>query len=258
MTSETNTLRTPDTRWEAEQGSWLSSARSVPFGDFGPSLVGFDETDPNLRPLKLMRSTLTRRLKEEGCRVVGVTSPLPNTGKSFVASNLAASMSRISRSAVVLTDLDLQRPSLSDYFPAEPSSGVVDFLTGEESSLGQIAQRIEGTDLFVLPTFRRECASAELLSSERFDTLMSEIRTLDEGVLVFCDMPPLFVNDDAMLISEKLDAVILVVEQSVTTKKQLETAVDIVRPTKIIGTIMNRFTGQIGDDYGYYGSYGYY
>ena len=69
---------------------------------------------------------------------------------------------------------------------------------------------------------------------------------------------PLLVNDDALLITTKLDGVILAIEQSVTTRKQLEAAVELIHPTKIIGTVMNRYSGPIGDDYGRYGSYEYY
>lgn len=258
MKPEDTISAAPNAQTKHRGHDWLSSVREISSSEVSAKLVGLNETDARIRSLKLMRSTLARRLKEEGCRVIGITSPLPNVGKSFIASNLAASMSRISSNLLILADLDLQRPSVTEYFPLEPSNGVIEYLRSEASSMTEIAQRIEGLDLAILPTFQRDCVSAELLASERFDDFMSKVRALSEEAIVFCDMPPLLVNDDALLITTKLDGVIFVVEQSVTTQKQLEAAVDLVQPTKIIGTVMNRYSGPVGDDYGRYSSYEYY
>jgi hypothetical protein len=53
--------------------------------------------------------------------------------------------------------------------------------------------------------------------------------------------------------------VLLVVEQGVTTKKQLQGAMQLIHPTPLLGTVFNRFTGGNGDPYGYGGKYdGYY
>ena len=96
------------------------------------------------------------------------------------------------------------------------------------------------------------------MSGERFTDLVGQLRAFGDDAIVFCDMPPLLVNDDAIIISEKLDGILIVVEQNVTTKAQLEAALRLVDRSKITGTIVNRFTGSLVDDYGYSGSYDYY
>lgn len=250
----------PDTGGTREfsRRSQLEEIQSVPLDLLDCSIIGFDESNAAIRPFKIMRSMLAKRFKEMGCSVVGVTSALPNTGKSFIASNLAASISRISRGAVLLADFDLQRSSLTDYFPIDSSSGVTDFLSGEVPSVSEVARRLDGTDLILLPNYVREFSSAELLADQRFDELMRELRDLNDDVLIICDMPPLLVNDDALILSEQMDGILLVVEQNVTTKSQLEAALEMVEPTKFLGTILNRYIGPIGEDYGYSGSYEYY
>ena len=81
------------------------------------------------------------------------------------------------------------------------------------------------------------------------------MRALPPGALVLCDMPPAFANDDAVLIAEKLDAFLLVVEQGVTTASQVKDTIKFLSPTPCLGTVLNRFEGGLGNSYGY--GYGY-
>ena len=91
------------------------------------------------------------------------------------------------------------------------------------------------------------------------DELVARARALGDDAVVIFDLPPVFANDDAILAAEKLDGVLLVVEQGVTTKKQLQGAMQLIHPTPLLGTVFNRFTGGNGDPYGYGGKYdGYY
>ena len=81
--------------------------------EISAKLVGFESKDARSRPFNLLRAQLIKKLAETGGHLIGITSPAPNAGKSFVASNLAASMSQLSNRRTVLIDLDLRRrPSL--------------------------------------------------------------------------------------------------------------------------------------------------
>lgn len=94
--------------------------------------------------------------------------------------------------------------------------------------------------------------------SERLDDLVARARALGDDAIVIFDLPPVFANDDAILVAEKLDGVLLVIEQGVTTKKQLQGAMQLIHPTPLLGTVFNRFTGGNGDPYGYGGKYDSY
>lgn len=228
------------------------------FDDISAKLVGFSENNIKARSFKLLRTTLARQLSDHGHRVVGVTSASPGAGKSFVSSNLAASLSIIADRDVVLVDLDLQRGSVADLYGIESRPGMVEYLLGEVPTLADVARRIGDTSLVVLPTFLRQVNSAELLASGRFGRMIEELKQLPGNVPVICDLPPLFVSDDAMLATQYLDGVILVVEQGVTTKKQVEASLQMLYPTKVYGTVFNRYAGGLADPYGYGGSYGDY
>lgn len=226
-----------------------------------PKVIGFAENDVRVRPFKLLRTQLSKLLDKSGDQVIGITSASPQAGKSFITSNLAASMSRLARDKVVLVDLDLQRASVASLFGLKDDGiGVTEYLLDEQSSLLRSLARPYGeTGLTLVPTFLRDVNSAELLASERFAQLMIGLRALPGKPTILCDLPPLFVSDDAIIISQQLDAVILIVEQGVTTKKQLSASLDLLYPTKVLGTVFNRFNGGLVENYGGYDNYkGYY
>ena len=225
---------------------------------FSEKLIGFRENDVKARSFKLLRTALARQMSEAGHRIVGITSPSPGAGKSFISSNLAASMSRLPNHQIMLADLDLQRASIADLFGITETPGLIDLLTGEADRLSDIACLIEGTRLAVLPTHLRAVNSAELLAGTRFADFITSLRRLADNTLVICDLPPLFVSDDALLAAEHLDSLILVVEQGVTTRKQVEASLQMLYPFKTYGTIFNRYAGGIADPYGYAGGYGSY
>ena len=226
---------------------------------FSPKLVAMDSNDKRSRPFNLLRAQVTKKLDQVGGRLIGITSAAPGAGKSFVASNLAASLGMLSNRQTYLIDLDLRRASVADVFGIEGNVGLTEYLLGEDVDLSSIGRRIGSTNLAVFPSFPALVNSAELMVGERFEALISAARGLPRDAVVIFDLPPMFANDDAILVSEKLDGILMVVEQGVTTKKQLQSALQFIEPTPVIGTVFNRCDGGLGDPYGYGGKYdGYY
>lgn len=232
--------------------------------DAGPiemssKLVGFESKDPRSRTFNLLRAQLIKKLAETGGQLVGITSPAPNSGKSFVASNLAASMGQLPNKRTFLVDLDLRRATIAQIYGLESEVGITEYLLDDEVKLTQVGRRIGESNLVIYPTLPAPVHSAELMVGQRLDSLIASARALGEDAIVIFDLPPVFANDDAILVAEKLDGILLVVEQGVTTKKQLEGALQLIQPTPIVGTVFNRFTGGAGDPYGAGGKYdGYY
>jgi Mrp family chromosome partitioning ATPase len=227
--------------------------------DASPALIGFSERDIRARPFKLLRTLLGRQMADEGCKVIGVTSPSPHAGKSFLASNLAAAMSRVASDKIVLADFDLQRATIAELFGIVDRPGITEYLLGDVDTLPALLRGVGETSLVIVPSFVGTANSAEALAGERLPRLVSELRTYAADGIVICDLPPLFVSDDALLVAQHLDGIVMVVEQGVTTKKQLEASVEMIYPTKLVGTVFNRYAGSFGNPYGYDGSYaGYY
>ncbi len=214
-------------------------------------VVAFDSQDARSRPFNIMRTKFTKQLDLQKMRMVGITSPAPAVGKSCISVNLAAALARLNDETIILVDLDFRRGSVSDILGLDCERGVTDYLSGKATSIEQVAVRIEGLPLIVIPTRETHEESSTLLSGERYEDLMAWLRAQSEHAIVLADLPPVFANDDAMLVMESLDSYLMVVDSSKTTVRQLKDAQDLLRPATSIGSVLNRYRGGALDSYGY-------
>lgn len=215
-------------------------------------LFGFNSRDRRSRPFNLLRSQVMKLAKANQWKVIGITSATPRVGKSFTACNLAASLGRIPNLRTLLFDLDLRRGTVAETFGMPVGPGVNSFLTGEIDSVSELAYNVSGTGLTIYPCFPTDASSAELLAGNRLRALVAAMRRLPDNVICICDLPPAFANDDTAIVLSELDAFLFVVEEGVTTARQVRDAIDLLKPSPCMGTIFNRYHGGIGgDDYGF-------
>lgn len=218
------------------------------------NIVGFHSRRIEARPFNLLRTQVSKRCAQTGWKILGVTSAEPGAGKSFISLNLAAALAVVEKRRVYLFDLDFCRASLARELGLEIEVGLADYLAGATDDLARVGRRIEGLNLIVFPTNTWTQNTASLFSGERFASLVQMMRRVPDGALVICDLPPVFANDDAMIIAQSLDAYLAVVNSGETNRKQLVEAFAMLEPTPRIGTVLNRYDGGLSDPYGY-GSY---
>jgi len=220
-------------------------------------VFGFRSGDQRARPFKLLRTRIAKMAADDGVKLIGVTSAAPNVGKTFVAANLAAALSRLVDTHVCAIDLDMHRPALGARFGLPEGKGIHDYLGGDVEDIRQVGHRVNDERLVVIPGYRRNVATGELLSSPRGDDLFAGLRAMPSTLAVI-DMPPIFADDDAVIIANRVDGYLLVVEDGRTTKKQVEDTIRMLSPAPMLGTVLNRYNRRIfNDDYGYGVSYGY-
>jgi protein-tyrosine kinase len=220
-------------------------------------IVAFNSRDLKSRPFSLLRTQLLKKMEENGWKLVGITSPTPGAGKSFLAANLAASLSRLPNRSTYLFDFDLRRSSLANSFGMSGDYGLAEYLAGECQDLSNFGRKIGESRLSIYPSYGQHFDSFELLSGDRCTNLIESMRSVPEDAIVLCDLPPAFANDDAMVIGQALDAYILVIEQGVTNSNQVRDCVRLMEPTPCLGSVLNRYEGGIGDPYGYGYGHGY-
>jgi Mrp family chromosome partitioning ATPase len=217
----------------------------------GEAIVGFRSRDERSRSFNLLRTQIVR-LVSSGVRVIGVTSATPRVGKTFVACNLAASLARLPEMRTVLMDLDLRRGSVAERYNLPVEQGLTEYLAGRTDDLADLAWGVEGQQLTIYPAAVRRVMSSELLASNRFQDLIGAARALPDPAVVLLDLPPVFANDDAMIVGELIDGYILVVEDGVTTAKQVRDSMRLMKSVRCFGTVLNNYVkGFAGGDYGY-------
>lgn len=223
----------------------------IPASELGSSIVGFQSRDTRARPFFLLRAQIAR-LANQGIRRIGITSPLPQVGKTFVACNLAAATSRLPDQTCHLIDLDLRRGSVAETFGLPAAPGVVQFLRGDTANLASLSWGVAGQDLVIYPTVGQMMRSSEILARKSLGALIAAFNDRPHCDIGIFDLPPAFANDDAIICTEQLDGYLLVVEDGVTTAKQVQDAVRLLGEDKLLGTVLNRYVrGLTVDDYGY-------
>ena len=208
-------------------------------------IFGFDSMDARSRSFNMIRARLIELQMKRGWRLIGVVSATPNVGKSFISANVSAALSRDPRFQTYVLDLDLRRGSLSGFFGVVPENGVRDYLNGSATASIPDSYRLEGEKLVIMPTTSGRTHSAELLASERAQTLLRSMRASDEKNLFICDLPPVFANDDAATVMARLDAYILVAEEGKTKQREIHDAVGLLGEARLAGVILNKYRGGV-------------
>jgi capsular exopolysaccharide synthesis family protein len=199
-------------------------------------------------------------------KVVGITSSLPDEGKSTVAATLAHLIG-LAGKKVIIVDCDLRNPSLSTNVAPSASAGIVEVAAGLRS-LEETVWSDPKTNVVLLPATResRPVHTSDILASEQTKKLFDRLRAQYDYIIV--DLPPLSPIVDVRATTPLIDCFVLVVEWGQTkidvVQHALHTAPDVYDAT--IGAVLNKtnikamrkYDNYRSDYYSnkYYGRYG--
>jgi Mrp family chromosome partitioning ATPase len=236
----------------------LAPASDAQLHEWSPELArsrgiyGFDSLDPRSRAFNMIRAKLLDLRAERGWRLFGIASATPNVGKSFIAANVAASLSRDPRVQTTAVDLDLRRASLTNLLGIEPQVSIRAYLEGQPGADAPTLYGLEGERLLVLPTTAGPIRSAELLAGSRAQSLLRGMRVAGENSIFIADLPPVFANDDAATTMARLDAYIIVVEEGKTTQREMKDVAALLGTSRLAGVILNKYRGGlVSEGYGF-------
>lgn len=194
--------------------------------------------------------------KEQG-KVTLFTSSIPGEGKSFVASNMGASLAALGRKTIIL-ELDLRKPKITKIFNLDPKRmGLSDLLSGEVTKEEIIQPSGVNPNLFVMSAGTIRSNPSELLETEEMERLITELR--DEYDHILMDSPPLRLVTDAMILAPLSDATIYLIRQGYTGKEELQFIKQLQEEHRLpnMRLVFNGIQrGKNG--YGYHYSYKYY
>jgi protein-tyrosine kinase len=223
-----------------EQSAQRDERRPVRWGGFDAGTTERLVVSKNSGPLLVeqfrgLAAALLRAQGERHLKSIIVTSPSPGDGKSHVAVNLALTLSESYRRRVLLVDADLRRPTLHALFRMPNSAGLSELLKTETD--GRAAGVQVSQTLRVLPAGGPEASPLGGLSSTRMKRVVASAATRFDWVIV--DSPPVGVLADARLVSETVDAAVLVVRAAVTRFQDLEAAIGTLGAERILGVVLN-------------------
>ncbi len=185
-----------------------------------------------------------------------VSSAIPGEGKTTVATNLAVVIAQ-SGLRVALIDADLHRPAVHKRFGANNNYGLSTLFVQAEPDLQAVLKPTAVNGLSLLTTGPLPPNPSELLGSEKMNVILKKLAGMVDYIII--DSPPTTVVTDAMILSKKVDGVLLVARPGKTPVIVLRRAVEELFRVgaKIFGVVLND-ADQKGARYGYHEGYYYY
>ena len=193
-------------------------------------------------------------------RVILVTSTVPGEGKTTIATNLASALAQLER--VLLVDGDLRRASIGKKLGLDGARPGLSDLVAGTATLEDCVQRIEDTQLSVIPAGMLPPNPLDLLSSQAFRRLLDQLRGRYDRIVL--DSAPAQAVSDALVLSRLCDAVVFVLKADATPSQLVQLAVKRLRQVDapFVGAVLNQYdhlkaTRYGHHPYGKYGDYGY-
>ena len=173
-------------------------------------------------------------------KVIGITSSLPNEGKSTIAVALAELIAH-GGGRVLLVDCDLRNPSLSRKFAREAEIGLLDVIASRASVEDVLwIDTTTGFDFLpaVLPA--RLAHSSEILGSEATRKVFESLREIYDYVIV--DLSPLAPVVDVRVVTHFIDLFVFVAEWGRTKVDVAEHALASARGVyeNLLGVVLNK------------------
>lgn len=185
-------------------------------------------------------------------KIILVTSPSSQEGKTTTAINLAVVLAQ-QGARVLLVDADLRCPSIESSLERKSDAGLSSMLVAKDGTAAPIVEYPEQPGLFVLGAGPKPANPAELLGSKYMTDLIGMWSAQFD--LVVMDTPPVLSVTDAVVLSSKVDAVVLVARAEETTKQSLLRSRDILLRANgtIAGFIINAVDLNSWEYHQYYG-----
>lgn len=234
VASDNLAMFTPSRVWKSLTEATLSNQMLIENGLFPVS-----SSEPAVTAFDLLRTRLMQGLAQKGWRRIAITSPTHGCGKSFVAANLALSLSRRPEGRSVLVDLDLRSPQLARIMGLKQPLHLREFLIGEQPL--EAAFRRHGRQLaLALNTVAVADTPALLQDPAVHKSLETIVEHLDPEIVIY-DMPPALACDDLLAISGQVDAVLLVVDGTKTSPEEVRRCEELLTDTlPLMGVVLNR------------------
>ena len=223
-------------------------------------LVLFQKVDdPILEAYRTLRTNIQLK-RQPHQKVILFTSSLPVEGKTVSVCNLAITMAK-NRLKTLLVDADFRRPDVHTVFgiPREPGLGDVltetcnledSIRTFVDVAIGNFNLDIadaEGLDYLHIMTSGYSTGNpVELLTSTNLEAFLQKVRSRYD--IVILNSPPVLLVTDPVLLSSKVDVVVIVYKVGKTSKEILLRAKEELERGKgtILGIVLNNVKPRMG------------
>ncbi|MFK4205755.1 polysaccharide biosynthesis tyrosine autokinase [Acinetobacter junii] len=220
-----------------------------------PILAVKHSDDIAIESLRSIRTAIHFALSNAKNNIIMVAGPAPEVGKSFISTNLATIFAQGDKK-VLLIDADMRRGYMHKYFDVEVKPGLSEFLSNQVE-LSQVIHNTQVNGLDVITRGKSPTNPSEMLSSQKFKTLLDELSTQYDHIII--DTPPVLAVTDGIIISQYAGVNLLIARYSKSQMKELELSLNRFEQAgvKVNGFILNDIQRTAGAGYSYNYAYAY-
>lgn len=202
--------------------------------------------------IRTLRTNLDFSLAANDKKVIMITSSNPSEGKSFISSNLSVCFSQNDKK-VLLIDADLRLGRLHKIFEISNKSGLSNLILNYNDDIHyeSYIQKTNIKNLFVIPRGVVPPNPSELLSSNKFKTIVNDLKKIFDFIII--DATPINGLSDALVLTNISDLVVIVCKYGKTDLSDLEECKKLLlnADAKIAGVVINSMP-KTKNKYGYY------
>lgn len=216
----------------------------------------YHQKSPATEAFRTLRTNLQYMSPDKKLEAIMITGSEAGIGKSTVSANLALTFAMTGKKTI-LVDADLRKPLLHKLFDLPNFQGLSSYLAGENSDLDALIKELNNSGLFLMPAGPTPPNPAELLGSAKMEALVKNFR--ENADIVIIDAPPILPVTDAVLLSRKVDGVLLIAEINETRKEIFEKGLARLKQVdaNILGSVLNRYPVNKSSYYTYENYYYY-
>lgn len=157
--------------------------------------------------VRSVRTNLSFMASDQACKVICITSEIAGEGKSFIAVNLASTLSLIDKK-VVLIAADLRRSKLHHVFNHNNLVGLSNFLANQVSA-DQIISKTDFKNIDFIPSGPVPPNPSELLHHPNMNLLLEQLK--DQYDIIMIDTAPVGLVSDSIPVIHHSDINIFVI-----------------------------------------------
>ena len=192
----------------------INLTNSLPWSKNNPVTVSQEGNDMGNNAFRELRT----KVLKTGLHTLMVTSVEPQTGKTYVAMNLAKALQLIGKN-VAIVDLDLRTSGIKQLLGLKPitSACILDDETAWKKAINSSPKVahvdiISGTHTHINP--------ADLLASEHFSSVIQDLRSTYDYVII--DTPSLHYPTDIEMIGQESELLLFVLRADMSTQKDIK------------------------------------
>lgn len=214
------------------------------------------QKSPATEAFRTIRTNLQFMSPDQELKVIMVTGSGTGIGKSTVAANLALTFSMTGKKTLLI-DTDMRKAKIHKLFNLPNFQGLSTLLSGQSSNLEELIKEDDQSGIYLLSAGPTPPNPSEMIDSQKMEELLQQCRSRTDYIII--DAPPLLPVTDAVLLSQKVDGVVLVTAAHESKKEVFLKGLERLQQVNanILGSVLNKYPLNKSSYYSYENYYYY-